>query len=256
MARRKRKPEEHVNHERWLVRYADFITLLFAFFTTLYAISTVDQSKAGRLMYSMMTALNIDFFPVGKAPSQQSAVGAIVPKDDGKGGHGKRSDMGRIAEELRTLAIDPVLRGRMQVHETQRGIVVSLAEAGFFESGKTDIRKDAAQALEVIGAAIAAHGDLDVLVEGHTDNVPVRQGSNWLLSTARATYVVLQLQQRMGVAPERLSAAGYGEFRPVASNDTPEGRARNRRVDLVLRDHALSKLTEPGAPEAETPPQD
>src|SRR6266542_1068122 len=102
---RKRKHPEHVNHERWLVSYADFITLLFAFFTTLYAISTVDQKKAGKLMYSMMTALNLDFFPSAQPPAPQASVSSVVPAEGSGGkGNGKKPDLVGIADELRQLA--------------------------------------------------------------------------------------------------------------------------------------------------------
>lgn len=264
MARKKKHPE-HVNHERWLVSYADFITLLFAFFTTLYAISTVDQKKAGKLMYSMLTALNIEFFPSATGVSGQPAQGnpAIIPTDsavvskkpgtggderkkDGAGGNRLGDAMRAIEQELERLAQDPTLRGKVQVRREARGIVVTLSEAGFFESGSAELRPGGLQALERIAAPIAARPGVDVAIEGHTDNVPIRGGryySNWELSTARATFVIAYLTEVMKIPPEHLSAAGYANNRPLAGNETPEGRARNRRVDLVVS----ATSTPPGA---------
>ena len=258
---RKRRPVEHANHERWLVSYADFMTLLFAFFTTLYAISTVDQKKAGKLMYSMMTALNVDLFPgqghAGRgimahdAPIEAPVVPVVVPSpSDGKGagdGHGK---LDALAAELGTLVNDPGLAGRVQVRLEKRGVVVSLAEAGFFDSGAGELKRSASAALGIVANKLKSQPDLQIIVEGHTDNRPVRSlryRSNWELSTARATYVVTQFQEQYAFPASALSVAGYAEHRPVSTNDTTEGRAHNRRVDLVVR----FKADTDGAPAAD-----
>src|SRR5262249_34181635 len=142
---RKKKHPEHVNHERWLVSYADFITLLFAFFTTLYAISTVDQKKAGKLMYSMMTAFNVEFFQ-GTAPPPSSGVVAAVQGAIGgshRPMHKKEPEVSAMARKIAALAESTGLKGKFQVRMEARGLVVSLAEAGFFESGSATIRPDA-----------------------------------------------------------------------------------------------------------------
>jgi chemotaxis protein MotB len=253
---RKRKHPEHVNHERWLVSYADFITLLFAFFTTLYAISTVDQKKAGKLMYSMMTAFNVEFFQ-GSAPPPSSGVIAAVQgaiAGSHRPIHKKEPELSAMARKIAALAETPALRGKFQVRMEARGLVVSLAEAGFFESGSAAIRPDALAAVAEL-AQVFAPASMNVTVEGHTDNVPVRSGkyaSNWELSTARSTSVVAFLIDQ-GISADRLSAAGYGEFKPVAGNDTPEGRARNRRVDLVIAPPPADLSADAEAPALTTP---
>jgi chemotaxis protein MotB len=251
MSRRKRRHPEHANHERWLVSYADFITLLFAFFTTLYAISTVDQKKAGKLMYSMRTAFNVEFFPHEATPARSpigpkivEIVNAMVGSSGGvgkqPGGEGDRVGRYRaVSDRLQTLGQDAAMTKIVSVREERRGTVVSMAEAGFFESGSATMRPDGHAALARIAAAIGSDGPaLDIVVEGHTDDRPVRGrrfASNWELSTARATEVIGLLIREHGFSPDDLAAAGYGEYHPVASNDTTEGRARNRRVDLVVR---------------------
>src|SRR5215470_9724039 len=267
MARRKRKRPEHVNHERWLVSYADFITLLFAFFTTLYAISTVDQRKAGKLMYSMRTAFNMDFFkgvPGTASSSLVTILASIAPppekqKEEGpeEKPAGQGSDrMSALSRKLGELSVDPMLRGKIQIRMEARGLVVSLAEAGFFASGSAGVRTDAVEPLLALGRTFD-DPSFRVTVEGHTDNVPVKNakfGSNWELSTARASTVIALLIEKGGISPTRLSAAGYGEFKPVAPNDSDDGRARNRRVDIVISPAVTDVDATRGAPEMPTAP--
>ncbi len=249
MARKKKHPE-HVNLERWLVSYADFITLLFAFFTTLYAISVMDQNKAGKLMYSMRTAFNINLFKsnvdIHGSPLSQNPTLTIRPlmslktghADEKKGRQGKATKFKQLETALEQLTKDPLLKGKVVVRREAHGIVVSLTEAGFFGSGSAEMDDAALVALSRVGETLAK-ASFEVVVEGHTDNVPVRGGSkyatNWELSSARATFVVAHFVDRLELPADRLSAAGYSEHRPVASNDTADGRNRNRRVDLVIR---------------------
>jgi chemotaxis protein MotB len=253
---RKRKHPEHVNHERWLVSYADFITLLFAFFTTLYAISTVDQKKVGKMVYSMRTAFNLDFFKGQQAESSPVGGGTKIavlagPPEPPAGGNGKGIGSDRylrLVQELTQLAEDPALKGRIEIRQEKRGVVIALSEAAFFGSGSADLQKGTSVALGVVAAKLKEKG-YEILVEGHTDNMPVRSRtfrSNWELSTARATTVVAYLVDQMGYEPTKVGAAGYGEHKPVASNDTSEGRARNRRVDIVVS--PPSQETAPDSP--------
>jgi chemotaxis protein MotB len=275
MARKKKHPE-HVNHERWLVSYADFITLLFAFFTTLYAISTVDAKKAGKMVYSMQQAFNVDFFPskdavLGGTPSTEGVggkgaggsktslqvVSSLVPKTASGGGSGEGGDGDLGAHQrMRALARQVVeviqargLAGKVDVKiEPQRGLVISLAEAAFFDSGAAELKAGAVGAMEAI-AEILRRAPQQVRVEGHTDDRPIRTArfpSNWELSAARAVFIVEVLVQEYGLSPDQLSAAGYASFRPVDTNETSEGRARNRRVDIVLL-HEEAARSEPGA---------
>jgi chemotaxis protein MotB len=238
---RKKKPPEHVNHERWLVSYADFITLLFAFFTTLYAISTVDQKKMGKMMFSMRTAFNVDFFKGAPAEAKPlagngPAVLELPKPATGGEGDGGQERYRKLVADLARLADDPLLKGRIEVREEKRGVVVALSEAFFFQSGSADLQRGTGPLLDIVARKLKGQG-FDVMVEGHTDNVPIRSTkyrSNWELSTARATSVISFFLDQVGFDASRLAAAGYGEHKPVATNDTPEGRTRNRRVDIVV----------------------
>jgi chemotaxis protein MotB len=247
--RRRAQRAAHSQHQdRWLVSYADLITLLFAFFTVMYAMSSVDGEKARRLAQSMANALKLTPPPAG-APSA-----APGPELGAKNGESEdvaptprpapptpaEPPLGALADELRRLATLEPLAGRVRVGVDRRGVVVSLAEGSFFESGQTDVRQEAMPALDRLAASLRTHDQreaLEITVEGHTDDRPVRgrHRSNWELSTERATAVVAWLIERHQFAPEHLSAAGYGQWRPVASNDSAEGRARNRRVDILVR---------------------
>jgi chemotaxis protein MotB len=159
-------------------------------------------------------------------------------KDEGAAGARAGAQFDAVAAQLQSLAQDPKMAGRISVRVEARGVVVSLAEAAFFESGDAHMRASAAGSLGLVAQRLQGSG-LDVIIEGHTDDVRVTPGSrydsNWELSTARATAVLARLVDTQGLDPRRLSAAGYGEHRPVASNATAEGRARNRRVDVVVK---------------------
>ena len=226
--RRRRKKEEQTSHERWLVSYADFITLLFAFFTTLYAISTVDQQKAGRLQYAMMTAFNVALF------TSDRPVDAGAPNPT-------------VTDPIRVLegALEGLGRGELEGKFTMRRsgeeLVISLPEANFFASGRDEVRGEALRVLDRLARELKIDG-VELAVEGHTDDVPLKDGrrTNWDLSVARATSVVRYLLERHEFDPARLSAAGYAEYRPVADNSTADGRAKNRRVDIVVKPRIVS----------------
>jgi chemotaxis protein MotB len=221
-------PRHHragVSRDRWLISYADFITLLFAFFTTMYAISTVDQAKLSSVAAGVQHALD-------KAAQQPADTGALpgmsstlLTQDQLDARAVLQRD---LAEDLRS--------GRMELLEDGRGLVLSIPEASAFEIGSADLSLAAQQAIGRLAASLR-QVDSPVLIEGHTDDVPIhsaRFGSNWDLSTARATAVVQWLIEREGIAPARLSAAGYGEFHPRVPNESAAARARNRRVDVVI----------------------
>jgi len=272
---RKKKPPEHVNHERWLVSYADFITLLFAFFTTMYAISTVDAQKMGRMVLSMRASFDSSMFPAGSdtlslsggegaAPAVGSDVVEYVstPKDralrdysfaalrelksnlaPGSGGGGEAAALGRVRKSVEDLVEARGMSGRVHTRMESRGLVVSLGEGGFFDSGSDQLKPEGRALLDSLALNLQ-HTPNQIRIEGHTDNVPIRTArfpSNWELSTSRATTICSYLVERFGFAPEELSAAGYGEFRPIDSNDTSEGRARNRRVDIVVLNSAVAR---------------
>lgn len=268
---RKKKPPEHVNHERWLISYADFITLLFAFFVVMFSVSQVDSNKVGKFSEAFSEAVGIHnrgasgFFD-GRGRLAVDAPGKKVeaPLDATAGVRFPKTlvDLeARLDDVLRTDKAGaparpggpaPDARSAFTVLRRRMELVLRLDLDLLFDSGSDVKRHDATGVLDVIGAAL--HGEaVNIRVEGHTDDVPIHTAafpSNWQLSTARATAVLMYLSQNAKVPPSRLSAAGYGEFQPVADNRTPDGRAKNRRVDIVV-----SAAPEPDtAPAGEPPP--
>ncbi len=251
IARRKR--ESHVNHERWLVSYADFITLLFAFFTAMYAISQVDTKRLKDMVVSVRYAFSkgLDGSPGGgvKQPvigeSEDGTViggGAFSPEL--KGDNALRD----LVEQFRELLdSDAQLKSKVKLRVEPRGLVLSLSEAGFFDSGSEALRKETLPVFEKLAGEIASHPNR-IRIEGHTDNRPintVKFPSNWELSGARAASLAKYLVFQYGMRPTYVSISGYGEFHPVASNDTPEGRQMNRRVEVVLLSDPLNTEGEP-----------
>ena len=222
-ARRRRR--ETVSRDRWLISYADFITLLFAFFTTLYAISTVDDSKLSRVAVGLQDALAV--------PDAARSSGRSIPAVSESLLTQEQLDARAVLQ--RDLAED-LESGRMELLEDGRGLVLSIPEASAFTTGSADLSPAAMQAIARLASSLRELRN-SVLIEGHTDDVPihtVRFASNWELSTARATAVVQYLIERGGVEASRLSAAGYGEFHPRVPNESAPARARNRRVDVVI----------------------
>lgn len=250
--RRPRRRRVHAahgpSHERWLVSYADFITLLFAFFTTMYAISTVDAQKLSSVVDSMQDAFD--------------SPRAAAPHGDDGARTGATSASSLTAAQRERLLAETLRRqfdGRaVDVDIDHRGIVVSMREAGSFPTGSADLSPVAREVLSELAATLGPDATTKLRVEGHTDDVPILTGrfaSNWELSTARATSVVTYLVQQVGLTPQRLSAAGYGEYHPRVQNVTEADRARNRRVDVVILNEATAQAEEPRgpAPAVETP---
>lgn len=225
-AARRRKPEEQENNDRWLVSYADFITLLFAFFVMMYALSTIDTGKYRMMSESMASAFNP--MPIGGAalPKQpittNSQNGTLLLKD--------------LQKSLAAL----IQRDQVQVAQNDRGVAISINASLLFPAGSSALNPSAADTLAFIAKTLATDSR-QLQIEGYTDDIPINSPqfpSNWELSSARASAVV-RLFHANGVATERLVAVGYGENRPQDTNATPEGRARNRRVAVqILTDNA------------------
>jgi len=223
--KRKKKIEEHDNVERWMVSYADFVTLLFCFFTAMYAISNVDTSKLGKFVRSMRFAFNA-VEPNGKAFTVMEDVPIIMPVD---------SEVESVVkDELDDLVSQS--KGGIEIRRDRRGVVISLMDKFLFESGYARLREEARPAVDAVAAAVRRFPNM-IRIEGHTDNIPIQSAefpSNWELSSQRAINVARYFIDRHKIQPGRISTAGYAEYRPISSNDTAEGRARNRRVDIVI----------------------
>ncbi|MBI5462833.1 MAG: flagellar motor protein MotD [Gammaproteobacteria bacterium] len=269
---RKHKHEEHENHERWLVSYADFITLLFAFFVVMYSVSSVNEGKYRVLSDSLTAAFrqpaqSMTAVPVGTEspahapgelpiPGSQSLIALPVPvqaapdareqeqeKIKREGKKLKPMDMptfadpkmGEIADKI-TAALGGMIKDDLiKVRRNDRWLEVEIKSSILFPSGSARLTPAAYPMLEELAKILTPFPN-PIHVEGFTDNIPIHSIaflSNWELSAARAASVV-HLFMQTGVEPERMAAIGYGEFKSVASNDTAEGRAKNRRVILVV----------------------
>ncbi len=256
--RRRKRSRPHTNHERWLVSYADFITLLFAFFVVLYASAQVDQRKVGRLALAIQVAFQeLGVFPASTTqvpinmnePMPFSTVQAIEntnnttdlgrissPPEDALTAASEESNLSTLQTELQQALQKEISLHTIALHRESEGLVISLREFGFFDSGSAALKPSALPALDRI-ASILSVRSCHLRIEGHTDNIPIhtpQMASNWELSTARSTELVRLLILRYRFSPNRLAAAGYAEYHPIASNDTPQGRAQNRRVDVVI----------------------
>jgi chemotaxis protein MotB len=244
---RRRLPKSHTSHERWLISYADFITLLFAFFVVLYAFAKADQKRQTEVSQAIDTAFkslglfaNASRTPDNKTASsaKEQAVMAmnIVMGEDVLAPAQVKDDLARIKHDLEERLGSQIAQHTVAIKLGKDGLVISLREAGFFDSGSAAPRKESLESMQQIASELAQM-PYDLRVEGHTDNVPIHTAefaSNWELSSARATNIARAMLSLHAVSPDRLSAAGYAEFHPVDTNDTAEGRGRNRRVDLVI----------------------
>jgi len=245
MARRKGHDGAE-NHERWLVSYADFITLLFAFFVVMFASSQADKGKAAQVSESVKKALNSQNLPVAVAAILGGAVdnrGQGNAEMKGPGGDKKvtqtapqmielQSSMTVLTKELET----EIRSGTLEITMEARGLTLSFRQAALFPSGGDEISTESYPAVAKVAEAIKKIPN-PVRLEGHTDSVPIHNArfrSNWELSAARSVALLSLLTERFGVSNSHVSIAGYADTAPLADNDSDEGRSRNRRVDIVI----------------------
>ncbi|MCE2945503.1 MAG: flagellar motor protein MotD, partial [Betaproteobacteria bacterium] len=267
---RKRPPEDPESHDRWLVSYADFITLLFAFFVVMYAISQVNESKYRVLSDSLVQAFqNPSRLPDAESPtnSPRSIIGkeqgGIIgpapgsPEDEAA----IRAMMARMRElgaELSTM-LDPLVKeGLVRVSETRQGLVIEINASVLFRSGQSALEPAATRTLAEV-ARVLARTRSAIAVEGHTDDVPISTpafASNWELSASRAATVV-RLFVETGIPAARLTAIGHADNHPIEAGGSPEARARNRRVAVIIQAEPVPgqpQLPRPGSlPQAPAP---
>lgn len=237
MRTRRTRVEEAASHDRWLVSWADFITLLFAFFVVLFASAYRDNQAIIRLA----RAIHQGFQTLG-AFSGDPAGDALTTEAQAKPGRGSAglsaADVAELKKQIEAAMGAELKSGEIEMRVTPQGFVISLNEMGFFNSGQAVLLPGAAGKIEKIARVLAQH-HLELRVEGHSDNQPIHNAqfrSNWELSTARAMTVLMLLLDKCHYDPSKLSVAGYGQYRPVAENSTLAGRRRNRRVDLLVLD--------------------
>jgi len=252
--RRRRNSDETYgdNPDRWLVSYADFITLLFAFFIVMYAVSSVNEGKYQVLSHSLISAFKNKTLPDQEiatelAPiqlqqlKQNNGIELLEPINKIQ----KREKMRGMAKNI-LEALEPLVRdGQVRVTQSALGITVEINASVLFSPGQARLADNSSVALQAVAQVIKDH-EHEIRVEGHTDNSPIRTEnfpSNWELSTARASSVV-RLFIEQGVDANRLTAIGYGENRPIESNEATEGRKRNRRVAIMILAANPDKVTE------------
>jgi chemotaxis protein MotB len=247
--------DEHAD-ERWLLTYADMITLLMALFIVMWSMSVVNAGKFDQLAVSLKDGFSGKILPGGQAPllpgSSDAAeqappeppLPAIMPPGRPSDGDGKRSDaaekeqedLEKLKKEIDEYSATHGLTAKLQTKVTARGLVVTvLTDKVLFDSGSATLREGGGRILDALARLLKTTVRNPIQVEGNTDNVPVsgQFPTNWELSTARASAVVRDLIAD-GVNPDRLTAAGYADRHPIATNATEAGRQRNRRVELVV----------------------
>ncbi|MCU1728089.1 flagellar motor protein MotD [Pseudomonas sp. 7P_10.2_Bac1] len=244
MSRRRRAAEEHVNHERWLVSYADFITLLFAFFVVMYSISSINEGKYKVISQALVGVFNdtersIKPIPVGEERplTTKPAEPLIKDSENTDAGLGQAQDdpLKTIANEITQAFGDLIASNQLTVRGNELWVEIELNSSLLFGSGDAMPSDLAFNIIDKV-AAILKPFDNPIHVEGFTDNLPIRTAqypTNWELSSARSASIVRMLAMQ-GVDPGRMASVGYAEYQPVANNGTPEGRALNRRVVLVV----------------------
>jgi chemotaxis protein MotB len=238
---KKKHEEEHENHERWLVSYADFITLLFAFFTILYATSQHDVSKAQEFQRSVQKAFRsyLDFGGLqGKYVDTYEATQLIPPPIDvvPQEGAGPLEMKDYVERELENEMDEGDAKQFFEVYTEASGAKVRIRASTFFDPGSALIREEALPALEKV-AKVLKKTQRKLVVEGHTDDQNIQSSqfpSNWELSATRASTIVRYFTTIHGISPKRLIAVGYADQKPVVPNDTPEQRAQNRRIDILI----------------------
>ncbi len=244
----RKSPPESSGHERWLVSYADFITLLFAFFVVMFATAQTDHSKARQVSESVNKALSQSQFSslvatvLGGTVDQKGTGNAMMRGPGGRQPKPVGVENRSAPELLPTLRIlskeleGEIKSGKIEISMQARGLVISFRQAALFPSGKNEIGPESYQSVGKVASAILSIPN-PVRLEGHTDSVPIHNGrfrSNWDLSAARSIALLELMAGRFDVPGSRLSIAGYAENDPAADNTTEEGRARNRRVDIVI----------------------
>lgn len=253
--RRKPQHEDHENHERWLVSYADFITLLFAFFVVMYAISSVNEGKYRVLSDSLINAFKnapsstqvVQFEARVSAGAGTKPIKAAPPRNADPEQDARirkqTENMKQIAQNILKVMAPLIKEGRVRVTQSLRGVTVEINAAVLFAPGQALLQGEPVKVLSAV-ADVLARVPNKIQVEGHTDDSPIgtqQYPSNWELSTARASSVV-RLFAANGVAADRMVAVGYADNRPVVPNVDSESRARNRRVTILIISETQDKV--------------
>jgi len=259
VSRRKHREEEHPNHERWLVSYADFITLLFAFFVVMYSISSINEGKYRILSNTLNQVFSdqasnpvakrtLDPIQVGEVersehllPEQPPPSPSVVDMEGGQSGD-EQSELAHASEQIERVLAPYIQDDLIAVKKEKTWVEVEMKSGLLFASGSAELAPTAIPMIDKL-ADIFHPLDNPINVEGHTDDKPINTPafpSNWELSAARAASVVHQLMKG-GVNPAHMAAIGHGEHHPIADNATEDGRYQNRRVVLIIQSRAMTR---------------
>lgn len=241
MARRnRRKHQPHENHERWLITYADLITLLLIFFVVMYAMSKVDVNK-----YEVLSqALKSEFLKADSILRQgEGIMGAANPSKGGSdetktGQKGqKEKQLENLLEQIQAYIDQHQLQAQISAANTPRGVAITLKDLFLFDPGNAELKPAAFPILDQL-ASLFPSLEATISIEGHTDNLPLATGSvfrdNWGLSQARSLSVLRYFVNNANLDEKKFISTSYADTRPVAENNTPENRAKNRRVEIVV----------------------
>ena len=238
------KKKKHIQHEEeggeaWLLPYSDLMTLLLAVFIVLFAVSQVDQAKAKDMSEAFTEEMMTQSYIVSKLNEQET-----TQNESSTASEGELQKLEALKAELDAKLQSADLAAAITTSIDKRGLVVSFNNAIIFEPGSAEIKKDNEGILLEIAKMVSVM-DNYIRIEGHTDNIPMNSDlfpSNWELSSARAVNVVRLFVNSANASPEKLIAVGYGEYRPIADNATEEGRAKNRRIDIIVLSEKYNDL--------------
>lgn len=243
MARKSKDDEKQSSGSpAWMTTYADMVTLLLAFFVFLYSLSTIDVERFQTIISAFQDSLGI--LPGGRGHVEEPHIDIGSPEVGVTDLKEEEAELQNIADSVQEFIQERELQGRVQLKIDERGLVIHLLEGGFFDPGRAQLKEDAIILLNDLVEKLY-NVEQQIRVEGHTDDVPTNPAvhpTNWELSAARATTVVRFLIEQHGFSPYQLSAGFYSEYRPIAPNTTPENKALNRRVDLVILRDSYSKV--------------
>lgn len=228
------KNENNMESADWMTTYSDLVTLLLCFFVLLFSMSSIDAKKFEAIIRSFQGSLGV--LEMGKTIDEDRYISQALESDRLFMDPSEQQSLESLHQQLDEYIRDNNLETTVVVGVEERGLLIRFNDQVLFDSGKADIKPEAIPIMHDIGEILRINNRL-IRVEGHTDNVPINTlfyPSNWELSTSRAVNVVKYFLEEVGIAPARLSAAGYGEYHPIANNDTAANRQKNRRVDVVI----------------------
>ncbi len=244
MAKRK-EPEVKKGLDEWMDTYGDMVTLLLCFFVLLFSMATIDAAKFAQVAASFSSVNRITIMESASSSILESLGNGIVqmPQAQGEASEDNEEkdkateELVKMASDFKTYFAQQNLQDKIDVEQNEQYITLNFKDGILFDSGKAELKAEALGALDIVSNELAKYPENNVKIEGHADNMPIntpRYPNNWYLSAARAISVAMYFTETKGFSPERISAEGYGEFRPRVPNDTPENRSINRRVEIKI----------------------